>query len=176
MKFAFIATISILSTLASGMTVLDISRRGPVIRPSFGKMVWEGGPFTEPMNAIGVYRGAKTAVVLLGFILPACTGHCTISFSDAIFAAGSRKLQLFTTGRYPSRWDDWDHRPYRDVHKGTFLVPVTGLGPAIVEEDFGLTFQCSSNITNRGFEMVPVGGTDYVPWDITRGGLSITCS
>ena len=55
-------------------------------------------------------------------------------------------------------------------------MPITGMGPAIAEDNFGLTFPCPLTITRLGFELVPVGETDYVPWNITGGGLSITCN
>lgn len=46
-----------------------------------------------------LYRGgAQTVRALLGFVIPACTGICAISFGDTVAFAGTCRLQLFTTG------------------------------------------------------------------------------
>jgi len=179
MKFTLIAAISIFSTLASGLAILDLTRRGRVIRPATAIVVKEDLPNTPlpPTKIVGVSRvdGAHTVRTRLGFVVPACTGKCTISFSDAMSATGSRRLQLFATSRPLTAWDTWNTGIYRDLHKGTFLVSSTGAGPATVVEDFGLTFPCPSTTTNRGFEVKAVGNNDYVIWDITKGGFIITC-
>jgi len=104
--------------------------------------------------------GAHTVRAPPGFVVLACTGKCIISFSDAMLATGSRRLQLFATSRPLTTWDTWNTRLYRDLHKGTFLVSSTGAGPATVVEDFGLTFSCPWTTTNRGYEVGPVGNND----------------
>jgi len=58
---------------------------------------------------------------------------------------------------------------------GTFLVPAGGTGPAVVLEDYGLTFPCPVTTTRYGYRVRPVGDNDYVTWDITRGGFVINC-
>ena len=67
----------------------------------------------------------------------------------------------------------WESKPSTNVHKGTFLVNIPG--PAVVVEDFGLTFDCPATATKYGYEVQPVNDYDSVTWDITRGGLIITC-
>jgi len=179
MKFALITAASILSTLASGFALPDLSPRATVIRPSIAVVVKSKFPDTSfgPNNIAEVSFSQEGGVVetLLGFIVPPCTGRCTISFSDAIAAAGSRTLELFSTNRYPAPGDTWNTRPFLDVHKGTFLVSTTGAGLATVLDDSGLTFPCPATTTNYGFDVAPVWD-DYVLWDITKGGFIITCN
>ena len=57
----------------------------------------------------------------------------------------------------------------------TFQTSATGLGPATVVEDSGLTFDCPVTTTKYGFELQPVGDDDSVTWDCSKGGLIITC-
>ena len=165
MKFALISTIPILSTIASGLALPDLSRRGAVIRPSIAILVKDDFPAAPlpPTKIAEVSRtnGAHTVRTFLGFIVPACSGKCIISFSDAIATSGSRRLQLFTTSG--------------SINIGTFQVPPTGAGPAIVVNDFGLTFPCPVTATKLGYEVRPVWDSDYVTWDITKGGFIITC-
>ncbi|PUU81107.1 hypothetical protein B9Z19DRAFT_1062905 [Tuber borchii] len=164
MKFTLIAAISILSTIVSGLALPDISRHGTVvIHPSIGLLVKEDFPAAPlpPTKIVGVSprNGAHAVRTFLRFPVPACTGKCTISFSDAIVTSGSRTLQLFSGS----------------IHIGTFLVPLTGVGPAIVVNDLGLTSPCPATTTNRDYEVRPVGNDDIVTWDITKGGFIITC-
>ena len=179
MKFILITAVSILCTLASGLALPDLSRRATVIRPSIAVVVKSKLPNTSffPKNIAEVSLSQEGDVVetLLGFIVPPCTGRCTISFSDAIASAGSRTLQLFSTSRYPAPDDTWNTRPFLDVYKGTFIVSATGAGKATVFEDSGLTFPCPATTTNYGFDVAPVWD-DYVIWDITKGGFIITCN
>ena len=180
MKFVLIAAASILSTLASGFALPDLTPRATVIRPELAIAVKEDSPDT-PVPSTNIAEasrtnGAHTVETFFCFVLPTCTGSCTISFSDAISATGRRTLQLFSTSTCPVERGSWNTRPFLDVHKGTFLVPPTATGPATVVEDFGLTFPCPMTTTNYGFAVIPVGDEDYLTWDITKGGLIITCN
>jgi len=178
MKLTLVAAVSILSTLASGLALPDLTRRRTVIRPVIAIMVkseFSNTPFQTQIPEVSISKEGQIVETLLGFVVPACTGKCTISF-DAIAAEGSRTLQLFTTGWYPTALDTWNVRPYKDIHKGTILVSTTGADLDTVSEDFGLAFDCPSTTTSYGFDVVPVGGYDYVIWDITKGGFIITCS
>ena len=178
MKPTLIVAASILSTLASGLVLPDLSCRSTTVtRPEIAILVNEDHPLpTWPVRIAEAsrWRGAHTTRVLLGFFVPACTGTCTISFSDSIVAIGTRRLQLFTTLGYPTCGNTWTTRPPLNIHKGTFLAP-NGAGPATVLEDFGLTFPCPATTTKLGFDVSPVGDNDYVIWDIAKGGFIITC-
>jgi len=176
MKPTLIVAAFILSTLASGLTLPDLTPRS-IIRPEIAILVNEDNLLpTWPVRVVEVsrWRWAHNTKALLGFVVPACTGTCKISFSDAIAATGTRGLQLFTMGGYPTCGNTWTTRPFLDIHKGSFLAP-DGLGPATVVEDFGLTFNCPSTSTKYGFDVSPAGDNDYVIWDITKGGFIITC-
>ena len=178
MKFTLITAVSILSTLASGFALPDLVRRATVIGPSIAIVVKSEFPDTPspPTNMTEVSSDQRGDTdTLLGFVVPACTGRCTISLSDAIAAAGSRTLELFSMSKYPAFGDTWNTGPFAVVQKGTFLVSTTGAGRATVVEDFGLTFDCPTTTTNYGFEVAATWEGDYVIWDITKGGLIITC-
>jgi len=86
-------------------------------------------------------------------------------------------MQLFTTGRYPASSDTWNWKPYTDRYLGTLLVSPTGAGPAVVVDggDFGFAFGCPAITVNLGYELDPVWDDVFVSWDITKGGLIITC-
>jgi len=173
MKLTLIAAIS-LSTLASGLALPDLTPRATVIRPEFRVLVREEpGPMIPlPPDIVEVSRGnGGTVRAFLCFVVPACTGMCTISFSNAISATGSRTLQLFRTFGCPAGGT----LPPTDAHLGTFLVPASGTGPAVVLEDYGLTFPCPVTTTKYGYEVQPVGDNISVTWNITNGGFVITC-
>lgn len=178
MKLTLIATISILSTIASGLALPELNRRKMVIRPGIAILIKEG--VVTPIPPVSIAEASSSSGVhrvqtLLGFVVPPCIGKCTFSFSDALTAGGSRKLRLFTISRYPVFGDTWDWRPYTDINKGTVQVSATGVGPAAVVEDFGLTFPCPATAAKRGYQVSQVGDDDYVSWDITKGGFIITC-
>ncbi|PUU81106.1 hypothetical protein B9Z19DRAFT_1122519 [Tuber borchii] len=156
MKPTLIVAVSILSTLASGLALQDLSRRGTVIRPEIAVLVNEDNPFTTipcPVGIAGVTRwsGAHTTRALLGFVVPPAPER-----------------------GYPACGNTWNSRPWLDVHKGSFLA-LDGPVPATVVEDFGLTFPCRATTTRLGFDVSPIGDNDYVIWDITKGGFIITC-
>ena len=177
MKFTLIAAISILSTLASGLALPDLTPRSLVIHPEIGVVIKEDYPTTSFPAApaeVGRSNGQHNVKTLLCFVVPPCVGKCTISFTDALAAGGSRRLQLFTLGGCPtSGKTTWESKPYTDIHKGTFQVSIPG--PAAVVEDFGLAFDCPVATTKYGFELQPVWDNDFVTWDISKGGLIITC-
>jgi len=176
MKFTLIAAISILATLTSGLALPDLTPRSLVIHPEIGAVIKEDSPTTSfPATPANVSRsnGQHNVKTLLGFAVPPCTGQCTISFTDALTATDSRRLQLFTTIGYPTDKSTWDSKPSTDVHKGTFLVSIPG--PAVVVEDFGLTFDCPKTPAKYGYEVQPVWDYDRVTWDIKTGGFIITC-
>ena len=180
MKFTLIAAVSVLSTLASGLALPDLTPRSNVIRPDIAVVIKEEKPdyaFGSTTNAeVSRVNGSKNVKTLLGFTVPACTGKCTVKFSDASpTPTGSRRMQFFTTGWYPTADNTWNKKPYTDIHKGTFTTTNSGAGAATVVEDFGLTFDCPSTSTKYGFEVQPVWDNDYVTWDITKGGYTITC-
>ena len=171
MKFILLAAVSILSTLASGLALPDLTPRATAIRPELAIVVKEDSPDTAfpPTNIVEVSRrgGAHTVETFLCFVLSACTGVCTISFSNAISASGSRTMQLFSTFRCPVVGDSMSTSPPLNAYLGTFLVPPSvGLDPK---------FPCPATTTNYGFAVVPVGDYDSVTWDITNGGFIITC-
>ncbi|PUU81109.1 hypothetical protein B9Z19DRAFT_972663 [Tuber borchii] len=178
MKLTPIAAISILATLASGLELPDLTPRWLVIRPEVGVVIKEDWPTTSfPAAPAEVSRsnGQHNVKTLLCFVVPPCSGKCTISFTDPLTATGSRRLQLFTLGGCPAACKTtWISKPYTDLHKGTFQVSNTG--PAAVVEDFGLTFNCPNIVTKYGFELMPVWDNDSVTWDIAKGGLIITCN
>jgi len=179
MKFALITA---LSTLASGMVILDtdINFVGKTYRPAIAIIIQEAYPDTAyPQSRwarVSRTNGSQNVKTLLGFNLPAITSgkSCTISFSDASSVSGSRTMQLFTTGGYPAYGDTWNKKPYTDVHKGTFQASSSGSGPATVLDNLGLTFPCPTTATSYGFEVQPVNDNDSVTWDITSGGFVIT--
>ena len=176
MKFTLIAIISIISTLASGLALPDLTPRSLVIHPEIGVVIKEDFPKTSfPTTTAEASRsnGKHNVKTLLGFAVAPCTGQCTISFTDALTATGSRRLQLFTTIGYLAKDNTWESKPSTNKHIGTFLVLIPG--PAVVLEDFGLTFDCPKTTTNLGYEVQPVWDDDSVTWDITTGGFIITC-
>ncbi|PUU81105.1 hypothetical protein B9Z19DRAFT_1020301 [Tuber borchii] len=178
MKFTLITTVSILSTLASGLALPDLTPRGAVIRPDIAIVIKEDFPTTSfPTTTAEVSRsnGQHNVKTLLAFTVPACTGKCTVSFSDATTATGSRRMQFFTTGSPPTDGNTWTSKPYTNIHKGTFTTSSSGAGAATVVEDFGLTFDCPSTSTKYGFEVQPVWDNDSVTWDIKKAGFIITC-
>ena len=176
MKFTLIAAVSILSTLASGSALPDLTPRSLVIHPEIGVVIKEdfsGMSFPATPAEVSRKNGAHNVKTLLCFEVPPCTGKCTISFTDALTTTGSRRLQLFTLGWCPTSKSTWVSKPYTDIHKGTFQVSIPG--PAAVVEDFGLTFDCPKTTAKYGFELQPVWDDDFVTWDISKGGLIITC-
>ena len=176
MKFTLIATISILSTLPCGLALPDLTPRSLVIHPEICLVIKEDFPKTSfPTTPPEVSRsnGKHNVKTLLCFVVPACTGQCTIRFTNALTATGSRRLQLFSLGGCPAGWNTWESKPYTDVHKGTFLVSIPG--PAVVVEDIELTFDCPATTTRFGYEVQPVGDDDSVTWDCKTGGFIITC-
>jgi len=179
MKLTLIAAVSVLSTLASGLALPDLTRRGTVIRPAIGIMITEKFPDYDwpPIDAVEVSRtnGANNFRSLLGYEVPACIGTCTFSFSDAANATGSRQINLFTLGSYPVFGNTWNSKPFTNNQLGTFQTSTTGSGPATVVQNFGLTFPCPSATTNLGYEVQPVNDDDFVLWYISQGGLIITC-
>ena len=179
MKFILIAAVSILSTLASGLALSDLTPRATVIRPAIAILLKQDFPdqnFPTTIAEVSRTNGEHTVLTLLGFIPPPCTGWCTISFSDAITATGTRMLQLFTMIGYPGPEDTYNHKPPVNVYLGRFLVPPTVAGPATVVEDFGLSFPCPATTTQYGLYVAPVGDNVNVTWDITKGGFILTCS
>ncbi|PUU81112.1 hypothetical protein B9Z19DRAFT_1122525 [Tuber borchii] len=177
MRLNLIAAISILSTLASGLGLPGLAPRSLVIHPEtcvMNKEGFLGTSFPDPPCGVSRGNGKDTVTALLCFVVPPCNGQCTISFTDALTATGSRRLQLFTLDRCPTTGGDtWGSKPFRDKHIGTFLVSIPG--PAAVVEDFGLTFPCPKTVTKYGFELQPVWDNDSVTWDNSKGGLIITC-
>ena len=176
MKFTLIAIISILSTLASGLALPDLTTRATVIRPEIGVVIKEDDPkssFSATPAEVSRKNGAHNVKTLLGFVVPPCTGQCTISFASALTATGSGRLQLFTTIGYPTEKSTWESKPSTNEHVGTFLVSIPG--PAVVVENFGLTFDCPKTTTKFGYEVQPVWDDDYVTWDIKTGGFIINC-
>lgn len=180
MKLTLIASLSVLSTLVSGLALPELVRRGSPIYPSVCVSIKEkfpGTSFPGPTVEVSRQNGSNNVKALLGFEVPACTGSCTVSFSDAApTPSGSRRMQFFTSGRYPKSGDTWDMKPYTDIHKGTFTTTASGSGPATVIEDFGLTFKCPSVSTQYGFEVQPVWDNDFVSWNCNTGGYIITCT
>ena len=184
MKFTLVTAVTALSTLASGMVILDTDTNfvGKVFRPAIAIVIQEAFPDTAypPAHWAKVSRtnGSKNVKTLLGFSLPNFSSgkSCTISFSDASSASGSRTIQLFTTGGYPAFGNTWNKKPFTNVHKGTFQTSTSGSGPSNVLEDFGLTFPCPTIATSYGFEVQPVNDNDNVAWDVTTGGFIITAS
>ena len=176
MKFTLIAAISILSTIASGLALPGLTLRSVVIHPETCVVIKEDSPrtsFPDPPAEASRGNGKNTVTTLLGFVVPSCSGQCTISFTDALTATGNRRLQLYTIRGYPADGNTWESRPYTDVYKGTFLVSIPG--PAVVVEDSGLTFNCPLTITKYWYEVQPVWDDDSVTWDCKRGGFIITC-
>lgn len=174
MKFTLIAAISALSTLAAGLVLPDQTPlTGGKIFPSYGITIREDyKDIAFPPAEVFRSNGMHNIKTLLCFKLPS-NKKCTIRFSDADFTSGSRRMQLYTTGRCPDPGDSWDHKPFTDQHKGTFVTTPGGSGPASVVEDFGLTFTTSA--TKYGFEVQPAYDNVYITWDITRGGYYFTC-
>jgi len=180
MKFILIVAVSILSTIASGLTLQDLTRRERVYHPGIAITVQEDfpnipfGPTRTPR--VSIRNGAHRIESLLGFTIPACRARqkCTISFINPLAASGSRTLQLFSC-RYPSYGDTWNTKPHPGAHLGNILVPPIVTGPATVGGEVGLTFPCPMTTTEFGFCLAPVGSDDLVIWDIITGGLIITC-
>ncbi|PUU81111.1 hypothetical protein B9Z19DRAFT_889861, partial [Tuber borchii] len=159
------AAISILATLASVLALADLTPRSLVIRPEICVKIKEDFPrtsFPEPPCEVSRSNGQRTVKALLRFDVPPCTGKCTISFTDALTATGSRRLQLFTTIGYPAEGNTWESSPSTNNHIGTFLVSIPG--PAVVVEDFGLTFDCPKTTTKYGYEVQPVWDDVSVTW------------
>ena len=180
MKFVLIATVSILSTLVPGLAQPDLTPRATVIRPEIAILLKQDFPdrnFRTTIAEVSFTNGAHEVLTLLGFNLPPCTGACTVSFSDALAANGTRMLQLFRMIGYPGPSDTYNHKPPVDVYLGSFLVPPTGTGPATVVEGFEPTLGCPATTTKYGlFVRSRFGDDNYVTWDITKGGFIITCS
>ena len=176
MKVTLSASISILSTLACGLALPDLTPRSLFFRPAIAVVIEEDFPATSfsPTTTAKASRsnGKHNVKTLLGFVVSACTGKCTISFTDALPATGSPKLQLLTLGGYPADGNTWQSKPYTDALKGTFQVSILGLATDV--EDFGLTFDCPKTATKYGYEVQPVSDGS-VAWDISTGGFIITC-
>ena len=178
MKFILIAAVSILSALATGLTLPDLTRRATILRPQWISVVKEDFPDTlilTNISEVSRTNGAHAVETYFGLVLPPCTGVCTINFSGAFAATGSRRIQLLTTLRLPVPVDTWNTKPLLDNYLGTFLVPPTGTGQATLVEGPGLPITCRANDTRYGFAAVPVWDNDYVIWDLTWEGFFITC-
>ena len=177
MKLTLVAAVSVLSTLASGLALPDLTPRSTVIRPAIGVVIKQDSPtISFPPTPAEVSRLNQLHEVrtLLGFVVPPCTGTCTISFpTAATTATGSAQLQLFSTLQYPTPATTWNTRPSTGNQLGTFQVSTTG--PATVLQNFGLTFDCPTTTTNKGYEVQPVNDNDSVTWDFATGGFIITC-
>ncbi|RPA90616.1 hypothetical protein L873DRAFT_1717150, partial [Choiromyces venosus 120613-1] len=115
---------------------------------------------------------------LFGFNLPAFSDseRCTINFSDASSAHGSRRMKLFSTLGCPAYGSTWYNRPSRIGRRGTFQTSASGAGQATVVEDFGLSFDCPTAPTCYGYEVQPVGGGDKVTWNCAGHGFIITAA
>ncbi|RPA90604.1 hypothetical protein L873DRAFT_1820811 [Choiromyces venosus 120613-1] len=178
MKFTVIAAISILSTLASGLALPNLTPRDAPIYPNITIAIKEDFPTQSFLGVAEVSRtnGANNVKTLLGFSLdPFPAGKkCTISFSDAFMATGSRRMQFFTTIGYPADGDTWYNKPSTNNQLGTFLTSDSGAGPATVVEDFGLTFDCPTVPTSYGYEVQPVWDNDNVTWAARTSGFFIT--
>ena len=178
MKLTLVAAVSVLSTLASGLALPDLTPRSTVIRPAIGVVIKQDFPTSSfPATPAEVSRLNQNHEVrtLLGYSVPACTGTCTFSFPTAAnTATGSGQLQLFSTIQYPTSASTWNTRPSTNNQLGTFQASTTGA--ATVLQTFpGLTFACPSTTANLGFEVHPVNDNDSVTWDIATGGFVITC-
>lgn len=181
MKLTLIAALSVLSTLVSGLALPDLARRGSTIYPDICIVIKEEFPDTpfppNPICEVSRKNGSKNVKTLLGFTIPPCTGSCTVRFNDALpTPTGSRRMQFFTSGRYPVDGDTWNKKPFTNNHIGTFVTTDAGPGPATVVEDFGLTFPCPATTTKYGFEVQPVWDNVFVSWDCTKAGYFITCT
>ncbi|RPA90578.1 hypothetical protein L873DRAFT_1820765 [Choiromyces venosus 120613-1] len=197
MKFTVIAAISILSTLASGLVLPDLTPRdapihlevvikedflATVFHPPICIVIKEDYPITAfpPAAICEVSRsnGSHNVKTLLGFNLPAFPPgkKCTISFSDASSASGSFKMQLFTTIGCPAYGNTWYYKPSTNIHKGTFQTSTSGAGKATVVDDYGLTFNCPIVPTWYCFEVQPVGDDDKVTWNRAWHGFIITAA
>ena len=179
MKLTLFAAISILFTGASGLTLPDLTPRSLVVHPEKCVVIKEDLPKTSfPTTTtpeVSRSNGKHNVKTLLCFVVPPCSGQCTISFTDALTATGSRRLQLFTLSWCPADGNTtWESKPSTNEHIGTFLVRIPG--PAVVVGDFGLTFDCPKTTTKFGYEVQPVWDDDSVTWDCKTGGFIITCS
>ncbi|PUU81108.1 hypothetical protein B9Z19DRAFT_972524 [Tuber borchii] len=176
MKFTLIAAVSVLSTLVSGLALPNLVPRSTVFQPNVAVVIKEDFPttsFPTTTAEVGRSNGQHNMKTLLAFVIPPCSGTCTVSFDGASSATGSQRMQFFTLGYPPSAGNTWNSKPYTDIHKGTFQTAGSSTGTVV--EDFGLTFNCPSVITNYGFEVQPVWDNDYVTWDTTTAGYIITC-
>ncbi|RPA92682.1 hypothetical protein L873DRAFT_1817346 [Choiromyces venosus 120613-1] len=188
MKFTAIAAISILSTIASGLVLPDLTTRdapihleivikedplATVYHPEIAIVIKEDYPITAfPPNTlpkVSRSNGAHNVKTLLGFNLPPFPQgkKCTISFSGASSTSGSGRMQLFTTIGYPAYGNTWYYKPSTNIHKGTFQT--SGTGPGTVVEDFGLTFNCPTAPTKYGWEVQPVWDDDRITWGFSSG-------
>ena len=178
MKLTLVAAVSVLSTLASGLALPDLTRRGTVIHPAIGVVIKADSPTTSfPATPAEVSRSNQNHEVrtLLGFSVSPCTGTCTFSFPTAAnTAAGSGQLQLFSTIQYPTSTTTWNTRPSTNNQLGTFQASTTGAA-TLLQGFPGLTFACPSTTTNLGFEVHPVNDNDSVTWDVPTGGFILTC-
>lgn len=175
MKFTFIAAVAILSTLASGSAPQDLTSGETIIRPEIAIQIKEEFPDTPcpPTNITEISRLSVYGVqTLLGFVVPSCTGHCTIRLSD-VGSNGGYRAHLLSLSRHPIVGDTWNHRPWADIYQGTFKIADSG--SATVVEDRGLTFACPETTTKFGFEMQPWWDEYHITWDIRTGGPFITC-
>ena len=179
MKLTLVAAVSVLSTLASGLALPDLTPRSTVIHPAIGIVIKQDSPDTAfpPTNTAEVSRSNQLHEVrtLLGFVVPPCTGTCTFSFpSAATTSTGSGQLQLFSTIGYPKDGNTYNSKPSTDKQLGAFQTSTTGAA-TLLQGFEGLTFACPSNTSNLGYEVHPVGDNDSVTWDIATGGFIITC-
>jgi len=86
MKFIHIAVVSILSTLDTGFTLPDLTRRATILRPQWISVVNEDFPDTlilTNISEVSYTNGAHAVETYFGLVLPPCTGLCTITFSGA---------------------------------------------------------------------------------------------
>ncbi|PUU81103.1 hypothetical protein B9Z19DRAFT_652823 [Tuber borchii] len=178
MKLTLVAAVSVLSTLASGLALPDLTPRSTVIHPSIAILIKQDYPTTAfpPTNTAETSRSNQLHEVrtLLGYEVPPCTGTCTFSFpTAATTATGSAQVQLFSTIQYPQSGNTWNSKPSTNQELGAFQTSTTGA--ATVMQNFGLTFACPTTNTKLGFETHPVNDNDSVTWDVPTGGFILTC-
>lgn len=179
MKLTLVAAVSVLSTLASGLALPDLTPRSTVIHPAIAILIKQDSPDTAfpATNTAETSRSSQLHEVrtLLGYVVPPCTGTCTFSFpSAATTATGSAQVQLFSTTRYPKVGDTYNSKPSTNNQLGTFQTSTTGAA-TIIQGFPGLTFACPSVTSYLGFETHPVNDNDSVTWDVPTGGFILTC-
>ena len=176
MKLTLVAAVSVLSTLASGLALPDLTPRSTVIHPEITVAIKADFPTTSFPATAEVSRLNQNHEVrtLLGFQVPPCTGTCTFSFPTAAnTATGSAQMQLFSVFQYPSSTTTWNTRSTTNIQLGTFKASTTGA--ATVVDNFGLSFACPSITTFLAYELHPVNDNDSITWNVPGGGFILTC-